>query len=360
MYCKHCGETLNQHQSICVRCGVPVGKGNSYCSNCGQVVSAKSNFCKFCGVQLNSINNVHHNEETTPLQDPRYRFLTGSILIAILTTVLWAIPSYYFLYSSTWTDEVYFYSFIEWMEGMSVIPLLLLWAHPILSLIGLKQRKNFGVIKIITSVVLFIQVLAISMGEADGLGAMFFCSIGVLFGQIVGSIVEAITVSVVSKKTIPDRSNYNTSTITVEEPTAATNSIFCRHCGSEMNVNQAVCIKCGVLVGNGNSYCANCGAKVSESADVCIHCGVLINSRKSPNKNTKLVEYPEGYDKTKMALICFFLGGIGVHNFIIGEKKKGYTKIALCFVFGVSGVLALIEFVKILTDKYEVNFETCF
>ena len=65
---------------------------------------------------------------------------------------------------------------------------------------------------------------------------------------------------------------------------------------------------------------------------------------KSPNLN--------GQDKTTMALVCFFLGGWGIHHFMMGEKTKGIHKILFCLLCGISGILALIDFINILTDKY--------
>lgn len=124
--------------------------------------------------------------------------------------------------------------------------------------------------------------------------------------------------------------------------------MFCRNCGAEMNDNQAICLKCGVKTGNGNSFCTNCGASVAPNADVCLNCGVAI-------KNAVSGDYLNGKDKITMALICFFLGGIGIHNFMMGETKKGVFKIVMAFCFGISSILALIDFIKILVDKYEVN-----
>ena len=40
---------------------------------------------------------------------------------------------------------------------------------------------------------------------------------------------------------------------------------------------------------------------------------------------------------------------------MMGEKKKGIIKIILSFVCGIGGILALIDFIKILTDTYEVE-----
>ncbi len=128
--------------------------------------------------------------------------------------------------------------------------------------------------------------------------------------------------------------------------------MYCRNCGEQMNDNQAICLKCGVETGNGKSFCANCGNPVNEDAAVCLNCGVAIAPEKKDEKKEGDLG---GQDKLTMALICFFLGGIGIHNFMMGEKKKGIRKIIFCFICGISGILALIDFVKILTDKYVVE-----
>jgi len=63
-----------------------------------------------------------------------------------------------------------------------------------------------------------------------------------------------------------------------------------------------------------------------------------------------------GQSKTTMAIVCFLLGGFGVHNFMMGETKKGIVKIVTMLV-GVGGILALIDFITILCDKYTVDPE---
>ena len=56
-----------------------------------------------------------------------------------------------------------------------------------------------------------------------------------------------------------------------------------------------------------------------------------------------------------MLLICFFLGGLGIHNFMMGETKKGIFKIIMSFVCGIGAILALIDLIKIAMGSYEVN-----
>lgn len=121
--------------------------------------------------------------------------------------------------------------------------------------------------------------------------------------------------------------------------------MYCRSCGEQMNDNQAICLKCGVKVGEGNAYCANCGSPVQPNAEFCLNCGVGL----------KKTQKYGGQDKTVMAILCFFLGGIGIHNFIMGETKKGIVKIAATCCFGIGCILALIDFVRILTDSYVVD-----
>lgn len=131
--------------------------------------------------------------------------------------------------------------------------------------------------------------------------------------------------------------------------------MYCKNCGEALNENQAICLKCGVAVGNGNSYCANCGRPVAPNAAVCVSCGVAIQNKKVAAGGSL-----GDKDKTTMALICFFLGGFGVHNFMMGESKKGVVKIIATLCFGIGAILALIDFIKILTDKYVIDPEKMF
>ncbi|MBR2449131.1 MAG: TM2 domain-containing protein [Clostridia bacterium] len=131
--------------------------------------------------------------------------------------------------------------------------------------------------------------------------------------------------------------------------------MFCKNCGETLNENQAVCVKCGVKVGDGDSYCANCGKNVIKNATVCLNCGCALKSEKNEAKKGL-----NGQNKTTMALVCFFLGGIGIHNFMMGEKKKGIIKIVFSLLFGIGSILGLIDFIKILTDNYVYNPDAAF
>lgn len=54
MYCRNCGNVMNDQAAICVSCGVPTGKGNNYCINCGDITDSMAQVCMKCGVNLNT------------------------------------------------------------------------------------------------------------------------------------------------------------------------------------------------------------------------------------------------------------------------------------------------------------------
>ncbi|SNX74376.1 TM2 domain-containing protein [Cereibacter ovatus] len=81
-------------------------------------------------------------------------------------------------------------------------------------------------------------------------------------------------------------------------------------------------------------YCIGCGKELHESAKSCPACGAVDKSK---------------HDKIVMALVCFFLGFIGVHRFIVG--KPG-TAILMILTFGGLGLWVLIDFILILTGNF--------
>ena len=127
--------------------------------------------------------------------------------------------------------------------------------------------------------------------------------------------------------------------------------MFCRNCGSPMSDQQAVCLNCGVNKGVGTNYCPNCGQPVNPAAAVCVTCGVALHSAPAGGNGA----YLNGKDKVTIILVCLFLGGLGIHNFMMGETKKGVARIIGSFLCGIGGILALIDLIKIITDKYVVD-----
>lgn len=126
--------------------------------------------------------------------------------------------------------------------------------------------------------------------------------------------------------------------------------MFCKNCGEAINDNQAICLKCGVKKGDGNSFCANCGKSIDPNASVCLNCGVAV--KKAGGMDGEL----GNYNKWIIALVCFLIGGLGIHNFMLGETKKGVLRLILTILCaGLGGIIALVDFIRILIGNYEVN-----
>ena len=128
--------------------------------------------------------------------------------------------------------------------------------------------------------------------------------------------------------------------------------MYCRNCGSEMNKEAVVCVKCGLPKGKGNKYCPNCGVQTHPEAVVCVVCG------------SKFLE-PEDdkSDKSKLTagLLGIFLGTFGVHNFYLGYTAKAIVQLLLGTVGGlfcgigtvVSGIWGLIEGILIICGNMD-------
>ena len=57
-------------------------------------------------------------------------------------------------------------------------------------------------------------------------------------------------------------------------------------------------------------------------------------------------------NKTIAALLAFFLGGIGIHKFYLGDSGSGLMYLLFCWTF-IPAILALIDGINYLTDTEE-------
>lgn len=56
MYCKNCGNQLNENAAVCLQCGVLAGEGNRFCPNCGAQPDPLAVVCVKCGRELRKVN----------------------------------------------------------------------------------------------------------------------------------------------------------------------------------------------------------------------------------------------------------------------------------------------------------------
>ena len=91
-------------------------------------------------------------------------------------------------------------------------------------------------------------------------------------------------------------------------------------------------------------FCSNCGAEVNENAVVCVKCGCAVN-KPAPvvdfNASTK--------DWLVTLLLCFFVGGFGIHRFYVG--KTG-TAIIQLLTLGACGIWSFIDFIVICIGNF--------
>ncbi len=52
MYCRNCGNEMNNEAVVCVKCGVPAGKGKNFCPVCGAETNPEAVVCVACGASL--------------------------------------------------------------------------------------------------------------------------------------------------------------------------------------------------------------------------------------------------------------------------------------------------------------------
>ncbi|HMG82735.1 MAG TPA: NINE protein [Ferruginibacter sp.] len=52
--------------------------------------------------------------------------------------------------------------------------------------------------------------------------------------------------------------------------------------------------------------------------------------------------------KTTAAILAFFLGGLGIHRFYLGQSGKGFLYLIFCWTF-IPSIIALVDFIVFLT-----------
>lgn len=90
-------------------------------------------------------------------------------------------------------------------------------------------------------------------------------------------------------------------------------------------------------------YCSECGAIIKAKAEICPACGVR---QMAPPGN--IGDYaPNGKSKIVAALLAFFLGGIGIHKFYLGNTVMGLIYLLFCWTF-VPAIAGFIEAILFL------------
>lgn len=52
MYCKNCGNPMDERAAVCINCGYAKGTGENFCMSCGQPLNPNAAVCLSCGVAV--------------------------------------------------------------------------------------------------------------------------------------------------------------------------------------------------------------------------------------------------------------------------------------------------------------------
>jgi len=97
-----------------------------------------------------------------------------------------------------------------------------------------------------------------------------------------------------------------------------------------------------VTKGADEKFCESCGQVIKREAELCPKCGV--RQKAAPGTQGT------GYNWLTVFLLCFFLGGLGVHRFYTGHKGIG---VAQLLTLGGCGIWAFIDLIMIITGSFK-------
>lgn len=114
-------------------------------------------------------------------------------------------------------------------------------------------------------------------------------------------------------------------------------------------------------------YCSSCGELRKSDTKFCVHCGVRNRSIASPgapgqsaarrSPDPQVGRRPKrrsvnGRDKNVALVLVFFLGGLGIHKFYLGQPVQGIFYL-LFFWTLIPSVIVLVEFFYFLFTPEE-------
>ncbi len=78
MFCKNCGNEINENAVACMSCGFAKGTGDKFCANCGNAINPGAVICTACGAAAAAKTTAAVGEEKSKLVAVLLAFFLGS------------------------------------------------------------------------------------------------------------------------------------------------------------------------------------------------------------------------------------------------------------------------------------------
>lgn len=138
----------------------------------------------------------------------------------------------------------------------------------------------------------------------------------------------------------------------------------CINCGAEIDINAAMCPKCGVMqnkkpIGKSKIFCYNCGAEIDINAVICPSCGVKQKTAGSLIQNisgstTEELRSDPVLDKSPTTAVIMGLLGLLPGYWYIGRLwKRGVVVIILGLLLSFTGIGVFIVWGAGIYDIYK-------
>ena len=102
-------------------------------------------------------------------------------------------------------------------------------------------------------------------------------------------------------------------------------------------------------------FCRDCGAQIAKEAEICPKCGIrqMPPPKNVGGTNKQVIEGASDKSRMIALILCFFVGWFcGAHNFYVGNAKRGILILLTC-LFGIGELIAIIDFIKILSGTFK-------
>ena len=86
-------------------------------------------------------------------------------------------------------------------------------------------------------------------------------------------------------------------------------------------------------------FCSKCGKEINDEAVICVYCGCAVNDNVIAN----------GRDWLTAMLLCWFLGGFGVHRFYCGYIGSGIVQL---LTLGGCGIWSFIDWISLCFNGF--------